>query len=383
MNCKTIKFGVIGAGLMGREFASAAARWCHLVDFKGARPKIVGVCDSNASLFDWFTSNFDSVTQTTGDYRELLANPEIDAIYCAVPHNLHEQMYVDIIDSGKHLLGEKPFGIDLEACESILAAVRLHPDQVVRCSSQITFFPAAQKIFEFIKDKKFGKIVEVECGFLHSSDMDPEKPINWKRVLATNGEYGCMGDLGMHVFHMPLRVGWMPKNVRAILSNLVPVRKNRDGATVPCETWDNATLFCEVENEGESFPMIAKMFRIAPGEMNTWYLTVKGTDFSASFSTRHPKTLSVLEYDRSKPQAWQQMDVGYESRYKTITGGIFEFGFPDAILQMWASFCEQISVGNDTPLSFGCATPEEALQSHKIFTAALVSQKEDKVVDLV
>ena len=46
---RVIKFGVIGCGLMGREFASAAARWFHLTDTK-ARPEIVAVCDLNPTL---------------------------------------------------------------------------------------------------------------------------------------------------------------------------------------------------------------------------------------------------------------------------------------------------------------------------------------------
>ena len=50
---KTFRFGVIGCGLMGREFASAAARWLHLADVK-ARPEIVAVCDTNTTLLDWF-----------------------------------------------------------------------------------------------------------------------------------------------------------------------------------------------------------------------------------------------------------------------------------------------------------------------------------------
>ena len=42
----------------------------------------------------------------------------------------------------------------------------------------------------------------------YSSDIDPNKVINWKRMEAVNGAYGCMGDLGMHVLHVPLRLGW-------------------------------------------------------------------------------------------------------------------------------------------------------------------------------
>ena len=43
---KTVRFGIIGCGLMGREFASAAARWCHLPDML-VRPEIVALCDQN------------------------------------------------------------------------------------------------------------------------------------------------------------------------------------------------------------------------------------------------------------------------------------------------------------------------------------------------
>ncbi|MFT5652050.1 MAG: putative dehydrogenase, partial [Yoonia sp.] len=108
---KTIRFGIIGCGLMGREFASAAARWLHLTDSR-ARPEIVGVCDKNEALMGWFTTHLPSVKQTTTNFHELLANPEIDAIYCAVPHVLHADIYPQILAAGKSLLGEKPFGMD-------------------------------------------------------------------------------------------------------------------------------------------------------------------------------------------------------------------------------------------------------------------------------
>src|SRR5215475_13184827 len=96
---KELRFGIIGLGLMGREFASAAARWSHLlnVDFV---PQITAICDSNTKLFSWFEDNFDSITLKATDYHDLLNSAEVDAIYCAVPHNLHQQFYTDIIRAG-------------------------------------------------------------------------------------------------------------------------------------------------------------------------------------------------------------------------------------------------------------------------------------------
>ncbi|MFM2356763.1 MAG: hypothetical protein RLZZ528_2499, partial [Pseudomonadota bacterium] len=92
---KDIRFGIIGCGLMGREFASAAARWLHLQGMK-ARPRIVAVCDTNPALMDWFTTNLGPM-QTTTNFRDLLANDQVDAVYCAVPHVLHAELYPAIL----------------------------------------------------------------------------------------------------------------------------------------------------------------------------------------------------------------------------------------------------------------------------------------------
>lgn len=137
---RTIAFGVIGCGLMGREFASAAARWCHLLD-QDVQPRIVAVCDANPAAMTWFTQAIPGV-RTYTDYHEMLADGEVEAVYCAVPHNLHRDIYSDILRAGKHLLGEKPFGIDREAFEAVQVEIERRPDLLVRCSSEYPFFPA-------------------------------------------------------------------------------------------------------------------------------------------------------------------------------------------------------------------------------------------------
>ncbi len=377
---KTIRFGIIGCGLMGREFASSAARWCHLNDMP-ARPEIVAICNRSDKPFAWFTSNFPSIKQTTNDYRELLANEEVDAVYIAVPHDQHEAIYTDAIKAGKHLMGEKPFGIDKAANEAITACAAEHPDVFVRCCSQMPFFPGVQKIGQIIESGELGQIIEVETGFLHSSDMNTDKAINWKRMIEFNGEYGVLGDLGMHACHVPFRAGWKPKNVRAILSNLVPTRPDGQGNTVPCETWDNGTLLCDMHDPATdaTFPWTFKSFRIAPGEKNTWYVRILGTKTSVRFSTKNPKLLEVMKYDGSE-QTWGQIDMGIDTAYPSITGGIFEFGFSDAIQQMWAAFLYELEHGKPITKFGGCVTLDEVALSHRLFTAALESQAQQSTV---
>lgn len=376
---KIIRFGVIGCGLMGREFASAIGRWMHLANPK-ARPSIIAVCDTNPDLMGWFADNLGSVTQTTTDYRALLANPDIDAIYCAVPHVLHAQFYVDIIRAGKHLLGEKPFGMDRAQNAAIAAALAENPKVFVRCSSEMPFYPGAQKVINLARSGEMGDIIEVEAGFLHSSDIDPNKVINWKRIEAVNGTYGCMGDLGMHVLHVPLRLGWRPKTLHAQLSKLVRSRPDGKGQMVDCTTWDNATISAQVESADGEFPMVLKTWRIAPGEANTWYIRVLGMRQSAFFTTKSPRQWQKMVYSPGGVQGWITEDLGYDSVFPTLTGKIFEFGFTDAIQQMWAAFIDELCGGDAN--GFACATPQEAGAHHAVLTAALTSGRENRVVQV-
>ncbi len=375
---RTVRFGIIGCGMMGREFASAAARWMHLPEM-AVRPEIVAICNRTLSApkIDWFRDNLPTLNQVTGDYRELLANPDVEAVYIAVPHHLHEEFYLAALDAGKHLMGEKPFGIDRQANQAILTTVEKHPSLCVRCASQFVFFPAAQRIGRMIEAGAFGRIIEVNAGFLHCSDLNPDKPINWKRMLAFNGDYGCMGDLGPHVCALPFRAGWVPRNVRAVLSNIVARRPDGQGGLVPCETWDNATLLCEMEAEGsgERFPWTLKAHRISPGQRNNWYIEILGTVASARYSLRDANRLDVLEYRNGADQSWRRIEMGQEVAFPPITHELFQFGVSDAILQMWAAYLYEFDRGQPLSPFAGCTRPEETARWHALFTAALESHE--------
>ena len=73
---KQISIGIIGGGLMGREMASAFARWCALDDMP-VTPVLRGVADLNPAALDWFR-RLPGADLLTIDYRELIHSPRID-----------------------------------------------------------------------------------------------------------------------------------------------------------------------------------------------------------------------------------------------------------------------------------------------------------------
>ena len=370
-----VRIGIIGGGLMGREAASALARWFTLVDFP-VRAELVAVCDLQPGLLDWFRQ-VPSVKHFVTSHRELLALADVDVVYAAVPHHLHEEIYLDVLRAGKDLLAEKPFGLDLAAARRVRdEAVKL--GRFVRVSSEFPFLPGIHRAWQLAASGALGRVIEARCAFLHSSDLDPTKPINWKRQSKFCGEIGVMADLGMHVAHVPLRLGWKPTSVFAQLQKIYTTRPDGKGGTAPCETWDNATLHCSANIAGHATPLTLEMKRLAPTETNTWIFEVLGTDRGVRFSTKEPKTFWT--YRRDKEQWWEKTDLGFGTPFKTITGAIFEPGFPDILQQMWAAYLAEragLLAGR-----FGCATPDEAVAHHEIFAAALTSHRDPRVVTL-
>ena len=367
-----VRIGVVGAGLMGRELAAVCGRWSQLVDHP-VLPKVVAVADPNPAARDWFRQ-VATVETFADDWQPLLEDDSIDALYLAVPHHLHEDLYVAAAQANKDFLAEKPFGIDAAASQRIAAAID-SSDSFVRVSSEFPFFPGALKAYAYAASGALGDILDIRSSFAHSSDIDRGKAINWKRRAETCGEIGVMGDLGLHVAHVPLRLGYAPETVYAMLDNVVLHRPGPDGNPVDCDTWDNALLACRVPSRTDApreFSMLWETRRIAPGQMNSWSFEALGMDGGVRFSTRTPTTLQRFTR-RDGEQVWEEVQPGNVSAWPTISGGIFEFGFSDALMQMWASYlAERAGALGDR---FGTATVGEALAAHRVFDAALRSER--------
>jgi predicted dehydrogenase len=380
MSAERVNVAIIGGGLMGREIAAAIQRWPALIDHP-VRPRLTAVCDINPAALEWF-DEIDTVVTKTTSYEELLADDSIDVVYVAVRHDLHETIYRDVIASGKSLLAEKPFGIDGAAAEAVLAAMAENPSSFVRVSSEMPFFPGAQLAIDYVLSGALGQIVSARNSFLHSSDLDVQKSINWKRQTEFCGVAGVMNDLGMHTWHVPLRLGWVPETVYGVLQNLVPTRPGPTGAPVPCDTWDNAVLHSWARHEGVLFPLTTETKRIDPGQKNTWEFEAIGMDGGVRFSTKNPKAVSVFSLvdvpGGGREQVWQQIDVGSQSVWPTVTGGIFESGFSDSILQMWAAFLAERHGSLGT--RFGTVRPDEAALTHRIYRAAAESHASGRAV---
>ena len=156
-----------------------------------------------------------------------------------------------------------------------------------------------------------------------------------------------MGDLGMHALHIPLRAGWEPRTVHAVLSDVVSERPGPDGATVPCDTPDNAVLTCVAEDARRAVPAAAgdEADRAGRDEhVGDRGRRHRGLD---RVHDQAAQDAARMDYAAGGPQEWSVLDLGSQSAYPTVTGAIFETGFSDAIQQMLAAFLDELAHGRD------------------------------------
>ena len=255
---------------MGREFASAAARWVHLADL-GVRPEIVVVCDPNPDALAWYERLDPAAAARRPTTATLLADDAVEAVYCAVPHHLHEELYVAILARGqaparREAVRDRPGGERARSTRAIAA----HPELLVRCSSELPFYPGGQAVVRWIAERPLRPrargALAVPALERPRSAASRSTGSGAPRSTASTAAWATSACTRSTCRCAP--AGRRRTSARSSPTSS-PERPDGDGALVPCDTWDNAVLLCEAR-DGDTFPMRIETKRIAPGETNTW-----------------------------------------------------------------------------------------------------------------
>ena len=127
----TLNFGLIGSGYMGKAYAIALHALPAIFNLS-ARP----VCELLASsCAEGATAKARELgfNRSTADWRKLVEDPVVDVVAICTPTHLHREMALAAIAAGKHVICEKPLGLDSAEAETMVQAAeaagvwRLHP----------------------------------------------------------------------------------------------------------------------------------------------------------------------------------------------------------------------------------------------------------------
>jgi predicted dehydrogenase len=129
-----------------------------------------------------------------GSYEELLADPNIDAVYNPLPNHLHVPWTVKAAEAGKHVLCEKPFSLTVAEAESLLA-VRSRTGVKIGEAFMIRSFPQWLRLRELLKQGRIGDLRSV-VGVFSYFNIDPA---NIRNQVASGG--GAVMDIGCYLIH--------------------------------------------------------------------------------------------------------------------------------------------------------------------------------------
>lgn len=115
MEKKKIKWGIIGPGWIAHKFATALQ--------VAANCELYAVGSRHIDTAKKFAAEF-HVPKAYGSYQELLQDPDVDAVYIATPHNLHLENTLLALEHHKHVLCEKPMGVNRKEEEKMIEKAR-------------------------------------------------------------------------------------------------------------------------------------------------------------------------------------------------------------------------------------------------------------------
>ncbi|MCD6310349.1 MAG: Gfo/Idh/MocA family oxidoreductase, partial [Candidatus Eremiobacteraeota bacterium] len=182
-----IKAAVIGCGFIGPAHVEALRR------INGVKVVAIGgSCKEKAEE----ASKKLGIPVGTGDYRELLTDHEIDVFHVCTPNNLHYQMVKDILNSGKHVVCEKPLALDSEQGRELYELAGKSGLVNAVCFNY-RFYPMIVEARERIKKGDLGRIFIVHGSYLQDWLLY-KADYNWRLVPGIGGKMRAVADIGSH-----------------------------------------------------------------------------------------------------------------------------------------------------------------------------------------
>jgi predicted dehydrogenase len=192
---RQLGIGVIGLGWMGRVHTSAYRRVIEHFPDLGVRPRLVIAADVSEERRRH--AEHIGYESTTGDWRAVLAHPDVEVVSITLPNAMHREVAVAAAESGKHIWVEKPVGRGVADTTAVAEAAR-RAGVLTGVGFCYRFAPAVQHARTLIQAGALGDVTHYRGVFLADYANRPDSAASWRFFRADAGS-GALGDLLAHV----------------------------------------------------------------------------------------------------------------------------------------------------------------------------------------
>ena len=346
---KLLNAGVIGTGFIGPLHIEALRRLGFV--------KVKGIADINEDAAKKKSAEL-YLLKYYVDYKELLADDEIDVVHVCTPDFLHYQMVKDALNAGKHVICEKPLTLtSSEAYELIDLAKQKNLCHALHFN--LRFYPLLHEMKHMVQSGELGEIFAVGGSYLQDW-LFYETDYNWRLETFAPNHSRAVADIGSHwldcvEFVTDLSI----KRVCADCAIFHPVRKKplkpidtysgkilstEDYQDIPIKTEDYASILLRFDNNAHGVFTVNQM---AAGRKNRMYIELFGSKKAVAFDSEQPNLLWIGRRDGRNEQLIRDPSLVSEFTREIITtpGGHNE-GFPETSKQLFKKFYSYIIKGD-------------------------------------
>ncbi|WP_406369528.1 Gfo/Idh/MocA family oxidoreductase [Streptomyces sp. NBC_00647] len=312
---RTLGVAVVGFGWMGRVHTQAYARVPHHFPDLALRPEPVAVADEVPGRAEEAAARYGFATAVR-DWREIAADPRVEAVSIAAPNFLHREIGVAMAEAGKHIWIEKPVGLTAGDARAVADAVARAG---VRGTVGFNYrnAPAVVAARELIASGDIGDVTHARVRLLSDYAAHPEGALTW-RYERERGGSGVLGDLASHGVDLARFLLGEIDALAADTAVFLPLRARPAGATAgharatggepaPVENEDYVNCLLRFASGARG---VLEACRVSVGEQNNYGFEIHGTRGAVFWDFRRMGELRVSRGTTYQDQPVSTVYVG-------------------------------------------------------------------------
>lgn len=280
-----IGIGIVGAGYMGKAHAVAMQAVGPVFD-PALRPRCEMIATTHAEAAAEKARQF-GFARSTGDWRELVADPKVEAVVIASPQGTHQDIALAALALNKPVFCEKPLGRDLAESRAMVAAAEKSGAANMTGFNYIRT-PASQLARAIVAAGEIGQITYFRGEHTEDFLADPATAGSWR---CQGRAHGAMGDLAPHMLNAALALAGP---IRALVADIETVHARRPSPSGEMEVTndDHGHLLCRFESGAMG---TLHFSRIATGRKMGYAYEIFGTKGAIRFDQEDQNALWLYQ----------------------------------------------------------------------------------------
>jgi predicted dehydrogenase len=292
----TLGIGMLGYAFMGKAHSNAFKTLDYIYTPPPAHPTLVAIGGSNPQQVEAATRRYGYAKGVT-DWRAIVEDPTIQVFDNCAPNILHFAPTMAAIQAGKHVLCEKPLGMNADESRQMWQAAK-DAGVIHMCGFNYRFVPAIRLMRQIIQEGRLGRIYHFRARYLQDWLVDPTFRMTW-RLDGSQAGTGAIGDLGTHIIDLARFLIGEPTTIGAVTTTFINERETAEGGRKPV-TVDDAFVATVTFENGAIGTLEATRF--ANGRRNHNAIEINGEKGSLAFNMERLNELEVFLPEEESPR---------------------------------------------------------------------------------